>query len=130
AGGLMRYTLAQAGSQGTMTEGTFYYASGTLYVWLVGGGDPTGRTYLFASTPIHWGVGLRRVNGADERLLCHNYSWQGGDYRATPFSTTSPDGRLVMFSSNMGVLGGRVDVLVAEVPPSSGGGGGGPCCQS
>jgi hypothetical protein len=37
-------------------------------------------------------------------------------YAAMPKATISPDGKLVIFSSNMNDSDGRVDVFAAEVP--------------
>ena len=139
--------LTQVNSVCDMTPGTFYFAlPHSLYIWAFNGGNPgippSQRLFFFAPTPVHRGVGVRRVNGMDARLLCHNYTWPGefvdgtkNPYWETPFATTSPDGKLVMFESNMGKRAGserRTDVFVAEVPLTSGGGGGGggPCCRS
>ena len=135
------YSLAQVNSIAAITHGTFYYdaASQLLYVWAIGTVAPKdannhSRIFMFAPTPVHRGVGVRRLNGTDVRILCHNYSWSGlydpdtdawyDDYSDTPFASTSPDGKLVMFNSNMGKRDGRVDVFIAEVPLTGGGGGG------
>jgi hypothetical protein len=133
----LSHTLTAASSVAAMAEGTFFHDVGVpgdvaddqLYVWAKDGGDPTGRMYFFAPTPVHRGVGVRRVNGTDVRLLAHNYSWPV-EYHDIPFATTSPDGKLVMFTSNMGKKAGtdrRTDVFIAEVPLTVGGGGG---CES
>jgi len=126
----LRYTLVPKGSVGAVTQGSYYYDSGnqTLYLWAKNGGDPGTRVSLFAPTAIHRGIGVGRANGSDLRLLCHNYVWHSGDYTDNPFSTTSPDGKLVMFHSNMGKKGSRWDVFIAEVPVTDGGGGGGGGC--
>ena len=111
------HTLVQAASVAAMTERSFYYdgAAQQLYVWAKDGGNPAGRVYLFAPTPVHRGVGAQRLDGSDVRLLSHNYSWVD-EYRDIPFATTSPDGKLVMFTSNMGRKDGRRDAFIAEVP--------------
>ena len=127
------HTLSQAGSVASMTEGTFFYDGGDpqvigdeqLYVWARHDGIPTGRVRLAAPTPVHRGVGAQRHDGSEVRLLCHDYAWKddrhesSADYYDTPFATTSPDGKLVMFASNMGKKDGRRDVFIAEVPLST-----------
>ncbi len=60
-------------------------------------------------------IGYVRSDGSDSRLLCHTYH-VGDDYWSQPVATTSPDGRIVIFTSNMMLLGGRPDLFVAEVP--------------
>lgn len=64
------------------------------------------------------GLVYLRLDGADSRLLCHHYSHDnlGNGYWDLPFPTQSPDGKLVMFNSNMNVPSGRSDVFVVEVP--------------
>jgi Big-like domain-containing protein len=62
-------------------------------------------------------IGLQRINGSDQRLLLHHYG--AGPYRAYydyPWGKPSPDGKVVIFNSNMNNSGGRWDLFVAEVP--------------
>jgi len=122
------HTLIPKDSHNELTNnpGTFayIYATKQLFVYLVGGGDPTDKVVIHAPTAVHRGIGIGRVNGTDLRLLCHNYMYSSGAYDDSTFATFSPDGKLVMFRSNMGKAGGRYDVFVAEVPITSGGGGG------
>jgi len=59
-------------------------------------------------------IGVVRSDGSDARLLLHHYS-ANPDYYADPFAQSSPDGRLVIFNSNMSGSG-RFDLFVAEVP--------------
>lgn len=121
---LLRHTLTEVNSLNELREGTFFYdtTAAQLYVWIHGGGNPHARTVLAAPTPVHNGIGARRLDGSDVRLIAHHYSWPGGPdaYRQSPFATTSPDGKLIMFTSNMGLknatMGGRVDVFLAEIP--------------
>ena len=128
----MTRNLTQVFSLGAVVAGTFFHEihpnhdDDVLYVWAFDDGDPTGRVSFFAPTTLHRAVGVRRLDGTDERLLCHNYSWGllldpndgklKDDYNDQPQATTSPDGKLVMFHSNMGKWDGREDVFVAEVP--------------
>jgi hypothetical protein len=49
------------------------------------------------------------------RLLAHHDSSPGNDYYAQPHATLSPDGRLVMWTSNMN-RSRRKDVFLAVVP--------------
>jgi len=50
----------------------------------------------------------------DQRLLLHHYS-VGITYWDSPWGTPSPDGKVVIFNSNMNGYG-RYDLFVAEVP--------------
>jgi hypothetical protein len=66
-----------------------------------------------------------RADGSDFRLLAHHYSTFSGSlpadpfkYWSTPRGTPSPDGKVVLFDSNMLAAGApaRYDAFVAEVP--------------
>ena len=59
-------------------------------------------------------IGVMRADGSDARLLVHHYS-TNATYSDDPFVKPSPDGKVVMFDSNM-AGSGRYDVFVAEVP--------------
>src|SRR6266576_2954436 len=59
-------------------------------------------------------IGVMRADGSDARLLVHHYS-TNATYSDDPFVKPSPDGKLVMFDSNM-AGSGRYDVFVAEMP--------------
>ncbi|HVH68722.1 MAG TPA: Ig-like domain-containing protein [Gemmatimonadales bacterium] len=63
------------------------------------------------------GIGAVRSDGSDARLLLHHYDVNPAalDYFADPFAQTSPDGKLVIFNSNM-LASGRYDLFVAEMP--------------
>lgn len=65
------------------------------------------------------GVAFVRADGTESRLLLHHYSVlpsRGADqYFSTPRALVSPDGALVMFTSNMN-NSPRTDVFLAEVP--------------
>lgn len=123
---LLRHTLTPAPSIREISEGSYFYdrERGQVYAWLHGGGNPSEQTVLAAPGPIHDGIGARRMDGSDVRLVAHHYSWPGGQwaYRHSPFATTSPDGKLIMFTSNMGlrdlVSVGRIDVFLVEIPVS------------
>jgi WD40 repeat protein len=62
-------------------------------------------------------IGLVRADGSDARLLVHHYDVNpaGLDYYADPFAQISPDGKVVIFNSNMNGAG-RYDLFVAELP--------------
>jgi len=60
------------------------------------------------------GIGVVRSDGSDARLLLHHYSVHPS-YYADPYAQPSPDGRVVIFNSNMSGSG-RYDLFVAEVP--------------
>src|SRR5258705_12995475 len=62
-------------------------------------------------------IGVQRSDGSDQRLLLHHYSANPGpSYWAIPWGTPSPDGKVVIFNSNMNGAG-RYDLFVAEMPP-------------
>ena len=62
-------------------------------------------------------LGFFRLDGVGGwRFLAHSTSAESGDYWHFPRATLSPDGELVMWTSNRGT--GRADVLLAEVPRS------------
>ena len=59
-------------------------------------------------------IGVVRSDGSDARLLVHHYSVSPG-YWDDPFAQASPDGKIIIFNSNMSGSG-RYDLFVAEVP--------------
>jgi len=59
-------------------------------------------------------VGVQRSDGSDQRLLLHHYS-SYSSYFALPWGTPSPDGKVVLFNSDMNGSG-RYDLFVAELP--------------
>jgi hypothetical protein len=59
-------------------------------------------------------VGLERADGSDQRLLLHHYTHLP-NYWDNPWGQPSPDGKVVIFNSNM-YGSGRYDLFVAEVP--------------
>ena len=64
-------------------------------------------------------LALIRLDGADIRILAHHYSQRdglGSYFDSYCRSTISPDGFLVMFTSDMNNVGSRGDLFVAELP--------------
>jgi hypothetical protein len=59
-------------------------------------------------------IGLERADGSDQRLLLHHYTHLP-NYWDNPWGQPSPDGKVVIFNSNM-YGSGRYDLFVAEVP--------------
>jgi len=59
-------------------------------------------------------IGVVRSDGSDARLVVHHYS-ASPTYYADPFAQPSPDGKVVIFNSNMNGSG-RYDLFVAEMP--------------
>jgi len=59
-------------------------------------------------------IGVQRSDGSDQRLLLHHYS-VAPTYWEIPWGTPSPDGRVVIFNSNMNGAA-RYDLFVAEMP--------------
>jgi hypothetical protein len=60
------------------------------------------------------GIGLVRADGSDARLLLHHYV-HAPVYYANPWGQPSPDGKVMIFNSNMNGSS-RYDLFVAEVP--------------
>jgi hypothetical protein len=60
------------------------------------------------------GIGIVRSDGSDARLIVHHYS-ANPTYFADPFAQPSPDGKVVIFNSNMNGTG-RYDLFIAEMP--------------
>ncbi|HVH68721.1 MAG TPA: hypothetical protein VM716_12710 [Gemmatimonadales bacterium] len=62
-------------------------------------------------------IGMVRSDGSDARLLVHHYDFDPAslDYFADPFAQISPDGKVVIFNSNMNGAS-RYDLFIAEVP--------------
>ncbi len=69
---------------------------------------------------LHEGVGfwqISDVTASNWRLLAHHYSAEDKtDYYTQPHATISPDGKVVMWGSEMNVVTGRVDVFIALTP--------------
>jgi uncharacterized protein YjdB len=61
------------------------------------------------------GIAAYRLDGAAFKLVAHHYS-TATDYYKEPWAVPSPDGRLVLFASDMGVRGGRTDLFLIEMP--------------
>jgi len=59
-------------------------------------------------------VGVARSDGSEQRLLLHHYT-HAPQYWDNPWPQPSPDGKVVVFNSNMNGSG-RYDLFVAEVP--------------
>ncbi|HKC41757.1 MAG TPA: hypothetical protein VKC15_19600 [Gemmatimonadales bacterium] len=59
-------------------------------------------------------IGIERADGSEQRLLLHHYSINP-PYFGIPWGTPSPDGKIVIFNSNMNGSG-RYDLFVAEMP--------------
>jgi len=112
-------TYLGTGGQGCWAHGAGQWVHGNgagLLMWVPSSiYDPCGSLSL--------AIGYFRFNDTNltnVRLLCHHYSdAQGGlDYFAQPHATPSPDGKIILFGSNMLVTSGRVDSFVALVPTS------------
>jgi len=66
-------------------------------------------------------IGIQRSDGSDQRFIAHHHSVQvpSLSYWSLPFATPSPDGRVVIFNSNMNQgPSARYDLFVAEMPLS------------
>ena len=113
--------LTKAASRAAMVESSFYYdvATNRVYAWANGGINPSGQVRARAPARVHDGVGFLRADAGDFRLIAHHYSHIPPslyDYWDTPRATVSPDGRVVLFDSNMNDADGRNDLFVVEIP--------------
>jgi len=72
------------------------------------------RSDITVNAAIQQGLGVYRADGSDTRLIAHTYD-VNPDYYATEFVMPSPDGKVVIFNSNM-QSSGRYDLFVAEMP--------------
>ena len=75
--------------------------------------------YAGSTFPGAHAVVFVRADGSDVRFLAHHYSEGSDSYRRQPHATVSPDGRLVMWTSDMNNPNSgsvRVDVFLAVVP--------------
>ena len=99
-----------------MTEGSFFWdgAGGTLYVWQNGGGDPTGQVSAYEPKAGFSALMLMRADWSDARFLAHHWTL-GATFNEMPRGMISPDGKVVLFSSDMNGSGRR-DVFLVEVP--------------
>ena len=62
-------------------------------------------------------MGSNRGAATSRRLIAHHYSLNAEpQYPAMPKATISPDGKIILFNSNMNDSDGRVDVFAVEVP--------------
>jgi hypothetical protein len=116
-------SLAEVAEFSALGEGTFFYdaAKTRIYAWLDGGGSPAGRVEIKAPALVHDAIALMRLDGSEARLVAHHYSLDAErQYQAMPKATISPDGKLIIFSSNMNDRDGRVDVFAVDVPTKKG----------
>lgn len=104
-------------------QATFASSGHRAGQWVFDNGDLDSQWYVTSN----WGTGGQNhaffaavgfVNtdpGQPPRLLAHHYS-SVTDYYTQPHATVSPDGKLVLWGSTMGVTGGRIDAFLARVP--------------
>ena len=79
--------------------------------------DPNPQTGVMDSRNLlQNALGYRRLDGSEARYLVGWYgNYNSGDYWGLPKGTPSPDGKVVMFDSEMNGTS-RYDVFIAEVP--------------
>jgi hypothetical protein len=82
-----------------------------------GTANPTGLTRIVSHAKVDEAIGYFKQDGTSVRKLCSTYTnsktWL---YEKIHFVNASPDGKIVMWGSNFGINGGRVDIVMAEVP--------------
>ena len=85
--------------------------------WSVANGESGPEYSQYANMRWKLAVGMIRADGSDSRLLLHHYGrTPNSDYYDYPWGKLSPDGKVLIFNSNMNNAGGRWDLFVAEVP--------------
>jgi len=86
------------------------YAVISSYGNLANGGE------IWTGALLKAAIGFLRSDGGDARLLAHAYVvYDNGDYWELPKATPSPDGKVVIFDSDM-QNSGRYDLFLVEVP--------------
>jgi hypothetical protein len=86
------------------------YAVISSYGNLANGGE------IWPGAKLKAAVGFLRSDGGDARILAHTYMvFNSGDYWQMPQATPSPDGKVVIFNSDM-QNSNRYDLFLAEVP--------------
>jgi hypothetical protein len=127
---LYRLTAGGAGTQVSNFGGGYTGDQHSSGGWLQEPG--TGQYYVMSSWDSRWdsynfplkqAIGYIRADAGDIRLVAHHYSAitnqaaAGGadSYWSQPHAHVSPDGTLIMFTSNMNGTS-RVDTFLAEVP--------------
>lgn len=109
--------LDAAVSVAAMTAGSWYWDGDHLYVRMPDEGSPDGRVRIVNATLLGEKIGYIRQSDGELRMLCHSYRNEGTyNYFKSVFANWSIDGKLCVFSSNLGVQDGRTDLLLAEVP--------------
>lgn len=109
--------LTSVGSIGAVVAGTFHWSGSVLYARLADSSSPSGKARLVASPKIFEALGFARKDGASVKKLCYLYRNEDTySYSNTPFANQSPDGKIVIFGSNLGVPNGEISLIMAEVP--------------
>jgi hypothetical protein len=125
SGSGMQFTgsLTAVGSQGAVTAGTYYWnnATSTLYVQMPDSSNPTGKIAINSGSLLNGSLGYARQDGGDTRRLCftyHLFQDSVANYYHFPFANWSPDGKLVIFASDLLYWDGSVDIIAVDVPVS------------
>lgn len=114
--------LTKMANLGAIVAAGQWAASGTtVYVWRSDSLQPntsTRQVVIQIPMVVHEGLAFVKLDGTNARLLCHHYSYNPGlaDYYSSPRATISRDGKLALFTSDMGLFGGRTDAFLVEVP--------------
>jgi len=87
-------------------------------VRLPDGTDPAGKVLAYPPRLNHFTVGAVRADGAEVRVIMehHSYGWDANAYAEYPKSQIQRDGLWCATNTNHGIPGGRIDVLVAQLP--------------
>lgn len=117
AGSAYTGALTQAASRVAMTAGTWFWSDPTLYIWMADSTTPANKVSPKYNVLTAWSCAYAKADGTGTKRLCFTYhDSHDTTYERTPFANWSPDGKLVVFNSNLGTYSGRADLVAAEVP--------------
>lgn len=117
SGSAITGTLTKAASLGAMTAGTWFWSAPTLYVWMADSTTPANKVQALYEVLTAGSCAYAKQDGSGTKRLCFTYhDSHDTTYEHTTFANWSPDGKLVVFNSNLGTYSGRVDLVAAEVP--------------
>ncbi|MEQ1571849.1 MAG: hypothetical protein ABMA64_39850, partial [Myxococcota bacterium] len=115
--GVFTGNLEVAPSVTEMAAGTWFWDGQRLFVWMGDGGSPEDRVRIVNASLLGEAIGYIRQSDGLLTKLCYDYRNEANyNYFQSVFANWSIDGKVCVFASNMGVQGGRTDLLWVEVP--------------
>lgn len=105
------------------TSGNWVDQPATLQQWTLIANQPYPGNNISGESFRRGALVLHRLDGSDARLLAHSYgvgdvNGEVGYYTDSIWPNVSPDGRFVLFKSNMGTAGGFSSQFAAMLPTS------------